>query len=91
MADLITVWWAWGSAALILAILEVLAPGFLFLGFALGAAAVAVFLLNWGLAISLPSLLLVFAVLSLGAWIVLRRIFAHPEGQVKIIEKDIND
>lgn len=86
-----TLWWVWGAAALVLAILEVLAPGFIFLGFAIGAAAVMLFLLASGMAPGLPLLLLVFAALSLGAWLVLRRLFALPKGQVKTFDHDIND
>lgn len=89
--SILTLWWAWGSAALIFAILEVLAPGFMFLGFAIGAAAVSLLLLNTGLGLGLPVLLLVFGGLSLASWVGLRRFFAKPGGQVKIIEKDIND
>ena len=88
-----TIWWVWLSAALVLAILEVLAPGFVFLGFAIGAAIMAA--LIWGnvliAALSLPVLLLFFAALSLLAWLILRRAFALPKGQVKYFEDDIND
>ena len=35
--------------------------------------------------------LLVFAVLSLAAWLILRRVFALPKGQVKTFDTDIND
>ncbi|WP_428924631.1 hypothetical protein [Marinibacterium sp. SX1] len=87
----LTLWWVWGAAALVLGILEVLVPGFVFLGFAIGAAAVALLLLNLGLVLSLPLLLLVFAALSLLAWIVLRRAFALPRGQVTRFHDDIND
>ncbi len=38
---------------------------------------------------SLPLLALVFAVLSLGAWIVLRLVVGVKEGQVKVWDKDI--
>ena len=41
-----TVWWVWLAIALILGIAEVLVPGFLFLGFALGALAVSMLLPN---------------------------------------------
>ena len=85
-----TIWWAWLCAALVLGILEVLIPGFVFLGFAIGALAVLL-LLNIGLALSLPVLLLIFAALSLVAWLVMRRLFALPKGQVKYFDKDIND
>ena len=41
-----TIWWVWLCAALVLGILEVLVPGFVFLGFAIGALAVSLLLLN---------------------------------------------
>ncbi|AHD01235.1 NfeD family protein [Leisingera methylohalidivorans] len=83
-------WWVWGATALALAILEVLVPGFVFLGFAIGAAAVGLLLLA-GAGLGLPPLLLIFAVLSLAAWLVMRRYFALPKGQVKTFDHDIND
>lgn len=86
-----TLWWVWMAAALILAIAEVLAPGFVFLGFAVGAFAVSLILLTTGLSFGLPALLLIFAGLSLVAWLVMRRYFALPKGQVKTFESDIND
>ena len=36
-------------------------------------------------------ILLVFAALSLLAWLVLRRLFSLPKGQVKHFDRDIND
>lgn len=84
-------WWVWIAAALLLAIFEVLAPGYVFLGFAFGALAVGLLLLNTGFGLSLPVLLLIFAALSLVAWLVLRHFFALPKGQVKTFDKDIND
>mgnify|MGYP001627842163 CR=1 FL=1 len=86
-----TLWWAWGAAALLLAIVEVLVPGFVFLGFAIGAAAVALILLTSGMTPGLPLLLLIFAALSLAAWLLLRKVFALPKGQVKTFDHDIND
>lgn len=86
-----TVWWVWLAIALILGIAEVLVPGFLFLGFALGALAVSMLLLNTGLALSLPLLLFLFAGLSLIAWIVLRMMFKVRRGQVKHFDHDINE
>jgi len=84
-------WWVWGCAALALGILEILAPGFIFLGFAAGAVLVALLLLAPGLQIAFPVLLLIFAVFSLVAWLVLRRVFAAPNGSVKTFDHDIND
>jgi inner membrane protein len=86
-----TLWWVWMAGALALAIAEVLLPGFIFLGFAIGALAVSLILLNTGLELGLPFLLLIFAGLSLIAWLLLRRYFAMPKGQVKRFKGDIND
>lgn len=91
MQELLTIWWFWLAAALVLAILEVLAPGFIFLGFAIGAALVGIALLGPMQVLSVPMILLIFAALSLIAWLVLRRIFALPQGQVKTFDHDIND
>ncbi len=92
-ADLWTVWWAWASFALVLAILEVLAPGFIFLGFAIGAGVVALLLaiLGAGGLGGVPIVLVVFAVVSLIAWLILRRSFSLKSGQVKTFDRDIND
>jgi membrane protein implicated in regulation of membrane protease activity len=86
-----SLWWVWMAAALILGILEMVIPGFIFLGFAIGAAGVGLLVWNWGLALSLPLLLLIFAALSLVAWLILRQVFAGPKGQVKRFDRDIND
>lgn len=88
-----TSWVLWMIAAVALAILEVFAPGFIFLGFAIGAAVVGLFLLVGGSAmgLSLAATALLFAVVSLISWIVLRRALGVRQGQVKIWNKDIND
>ena len=88
---MLSLWWVWGAAALVLGILEVLVPGFVFLGFAIGAFLVTMLLLNLGLVLSLPLLLLIFAALSLVAWLILRQLFALPRGQVKRFHDDVND
>ena len=88
-----SLWWVWMVGALLLAILEVVAPAQIFLGFALGAAGVGVALLLGvpGLAGSTPFMLLLFAVLSLIAWLVLRPLMGIRKGQVKHFEHDINE
>lgn len=86
-----TVWWVWLSAAILLGLIEILIPGFIFLGFAIGALAVALLILNIGALVGLPVLLLIFALLSLAAWLILRKVFAHPKGQVTYFEDDINE
>ncbi|SDC89751.1 NfeD family protein [Ruegeria marina] len=84
-----SIWWLWIAAALVLGVVEMLLPGFIFLGFAIGAALTGLLLLV--LTPSLPVLLLIFAALSLVAWLALRRTFALPHGQVKRFKGDINE
>ena len=85
-----TLWWVWLAAALVLAILEVAIPGFVLLGFAIGALGNALLLLI-GVTLPLPAMVFVFAGLSLVAWLVLRKVFMLPRGQVKRFTEDIND
>jgi len=89
-------WWAWAVAALVLGCLEMVLPGFILLGFAIGAGVVAALFLVGGpvalwMAGSLPLTLVLFAALSLVAWIALRRAIGLRTGQVELFEKDIND
>ncbi|MCV6591810.1 MAG: hypothetical protein OIF48_02580 [Silicimonas sp.] len=88
-----SLWWVWIIGAVVLAVLEVLAPTQIFLGFAIGAAGVGLGLLAGipGLAGSLPALGITFAVLSLIAWLVLRPLMGVRKGQVKHFEHDINE
>lgn len=88
-----SLWWVWFVGALLLAILEVVAPAQIFLGFALGAAGVGTALLIGipGLAASPPMMLLLFSVISLIAWLVIRRAVGIRKGQVKVFEHDINE
>ncbi|MHC0054165.1 NfeD family protein [Actibacterium sp. D379-3] len=83
-------WWVWLACAVALGILEVFAPGFVFLGFAAGAAVIGIILaLGW--VPGLPLLLVIFALVSLGAWIAMRAVFGIRKGQVKIWDRDINE
>lgn len=89
-------WWLWVVGGLILGILEIVAPAFIFLGFAIGAVLTGIILwlglpLSGWMGESLPRHFLVFGVLSLIAWIVLRSIFGIRKGQVRIVHHDINE
>lgn len=91
-----SLWWVWMSAALVLAILEIFAPGFVLLGFAIGAALVGAVLAIGGpvggfLAGSISVIALAFAVFSLIGWYGLRRVVGVRDRQIKIWDKDIND
>lgn len=84
--------WIWMAAALVLAIAEVLIPGWIFFGFAVGAAFMAGMIwLGVGAGLSLWWSLVIFAVLSLIAYIVMRQMFGIRRGQVKIWDRDINE
>lgn len=84
-------WWVWMSVAVLLATLEVLVPSWIFLGFSIGAAVMGLLLLI-GISISgLAMTLVIFAVLSLIAYIAMRKVFGLKTGQVKIWDRDIND
>lgn len=88
-----SLWWVWIVGGLLLAILEVVAPAQIFLGFAAGAVGVGLALLLGvpGLATSIPMMLLIFAVLSLIAWLFIRRAVGVRKGQVKVYDHDINE
>ena len=89
-------WWVWAVGAIVLAGLEIFVPAYLFLGFAGGAAVVALLLGVGGplaawMAGSMPVTLLIFALVSLVAWVLLRRALGVQRGQVKTFDRDIND
>lgn len=91
MDQLVSIWWVWLAAALALAVIEVLLPGFIFLGFALGALAMAVIVGLLAPALSGPVALALFAALSLVAWVVLRALFRKQSSGARHIKHDIND
>ena len=89
-------WWFWGALGVALAILEIAAPAFIFLGFGVGAGIVAA-ILGFGippatfLMGSLPWLLVAFAGFSVVAWLLLRLLPGVDRTKAKVIEHDIND
>lgn len=87
---LLSIWWFWVALALVLALIELLAPSFIFLGFALGALATAA-LVGMADGLSLPATLAGFSVVSLLAWIGLRLAFRRQSSDARIITHDIND
>jgi inner membrane protein len=84
------IWWAWVAAGIGLAILEVIVPGFVFLGFAIGAVVVGA-LVAVGLVLALAWALVVFAIVSVVAWVLLRQVFGIRRGQRKTFRRDINE
>ncbi len=86
-----TEWWVWMSGALILATLEVLIPGYIFLGFAIGAGVMGLLILLGVSATGFALTLVIFAVLSLISYLAMRKYFGLKTGQVKLWDTDIND
>ena len=84
-------WWVWVAVGVLLAVLEIVAPAYVFLGFSIGVILTGLLMLIGVAGGSLPVLILIAAVLSLVAWLVLRRVFGVRQGQVKIWDRDIND
>lgn len=85
-------WWAWIAASVIFAILETLAPVFIFLGFAAGAAVVGICLavgITFGG--SIAWMLVVFAAVSLIASLVLRQVLGSKKNETKTFENDVNE
>ena len=83
-------WWVWVAVAIVLGVLEVLAPAFVFLGFLAGALGTAL-LVGLGLDTGIGGTLLIFAVLSAVAYGVLRMWLAVHKGSARIVERDINE
>lgn len=89
-------WWVWVLAGLGLAVLEVLLPAYIFLGFAIGAVVTGLMLWVGGPFAALvggaPSVvILVFVLISGAAWFGLRHWLGVREGQAKTWDRDINE
>lgn len=84
-------WWVWVLAGIAMAALEVVVPGYVFLGFAIGAVATGGLVWLGVLGGSLGFGLAVFGGLSLLAWVGLRRALGARSTDVKIWERDINE
>ena len=83
--------WLWIIAGIALAIAETLLPGFILLGFAVGAVLTGLLVWTGLLGSSLPVLLLVFALLSAAGWLGLKRAFTRSRDKPKIWHRDINE
>jgi membrane protein implicated in regulation of membrane protease activity len=84
-------WWIWVVAGLVLAMIEVVIPGYIFAGFAVAAVLVGGLVWAGLLGGSLPVALVVFSLVSLVSWALLRFFFGKNLGEVKRWDRDIND
>ena len=90
MASYLSLWWVWVCVALVLGVVELLVPAYIFLGFSVGALIMA------GVVVFFPlmnptALVALFAVLSLIAWIILRILFRKQSSGARIVTRDINE
>ena len=87
---LLNIWWLWIAIALVLGLVELFAPAFIFLGFSIGALATGLVVL-FATPGSPSGLLAIFAILSLVSWVALRFAFKKQSSGAKIVTQDIND
>ncbi len=83
--------WVWVAGGVVLAALEMLAPGFYLLGLAAGALLVGVLVWVGVMGSSLPVMVLVMAVTAVPVWLIARRLVGVRAGQVKRWDRDINE
>ena len=84
--------WLWLVAALLIAAVELLLPGWIFMGLAGAVGIMAVLLITGVWTASLPVTLVVTALLSAVIWFALRRLVGvRGAGEKKIWTRDIND
>ncbi|OWY12936.1 hypothetical protein B6V72_08995 [Thioclava sp. F34-6] len=91
MMDLWQLPWVWVVAGLVLGVAEMLIPGFIFLGFSIGAVVTGALVWIGIVGNSVPITLITFAILSIIAWLVLRKLMGVRRGQVKHWHDDINE
>ncbi|WP_298862673.1 hypothetical protein [uncultured Sulfitobacter sp.] len=90
VTSLLHIWWVWLSAALALALIELILPTSIFLGFALGAL-VMTGVVAFTAITNTSALLALFAGLSLIAWIVLKLAFKNQSSGARVVTRDINE
>lgn len=86
-----TLWWVWLIFAALLGVAEMLLPGFILLGFAIGALLMAGLVATGLFGASFAATVLVYAVASVVAWWWLNRTFRRGRGSVRHWDRDIND
>ena len=83
--------WLWLIAAFVLAGVELLVPGWAFMGLAASVGLMGVLLLTGVWTAGLPVTLVATALLSAAAYAALRLWLGTQTGRAKIIEHDINE
>ncbi len=83
-------WW-WLIAGLVLAGIELLVPGWAFMGRAASVGLMGVLMLTGLWTAGLPVTLVVTALLSAAAWMLFRRVWPTSQGSRRVWDRDIND
>jgi len=83
--------WVWIAGGIVLGLLEMLLPGFILLGFAVGAAVTGILIWSGLIVPSLPVLLLITGVVAAITWFFTRRLLGVRKGQTRIWDRDINE
>lgn len=97
MIDVVSAPVFWLGLTMLMVILEVIVPGYLFLGFSIGAALIAllVAVLPTGSLPQIPNgdllLVLCWAIFSMAAWYALREYFKRKKKRAGEDGKDINE
>jgi membrane protein implicated in regulation of membrane protease activity len=86
-----TLWWVWLVLAALLGVAEMLLPGFILLGFAIGALVMALLAATGLTGSSFALSVLIYAVASVVAWWWLIRMFRRDRGNVRVWDRHIND
>ena len=87
---IIETWWAWVAFGIVLMLLELMMPSYLFFGFGFGAIVTGI-TLALGMTISAQYLMLLFSIASLISWVLLRQVFKLPKENVQAFDQGIND
>ena len=87
---IIETWWAWVAFGIVLMLLELMMPSYLFLGFGFGAIVTGI-TLALGMTMSARYLMLLFSIASLISWVLLRQVFKLPKENVQTFDQDLND
>ncbi len=87
---IIETWWAWVAFGIVLMLLELMMPSYLFFGFGFGAIVTGI-TLALGMTMSAQYLMLLFSIASLISWVLLRQVFKLPKENVQTFDQGIND
>lgn len=87
--------WVWVAAAAFLGVIEAFLPGYVLLGFGVGAGVIALALFPFDEAArALPyaplTLLAIWSAISVGAWLALTALFGRPSRR-RAGQRDLND